>query len=87
MTLQFYSNKAYEYVRRTINLALPSASVIRSWLNSVDCEPGFTTCSFQTLGHIVNENKNEPTLCSLIIDEISIRKQIDFVGSKNLGLY
>lgn len=87
MTLQFYSQKAYEYVKKIFNLALPSASVIRNWLNRVDCQPGFTACAFQSLENIVKENtkKNEPTLCSLVFDEMAIRKQIDFVGQKTWG--
>ena len=31
LTLQFYSAKAYEFVRRTFNLALPHQSQIRRW--------------------------------------------------------
>lgn len=87
MTLQFYSSKAYAYVRKTFNLALPSASVIRTWLNAIDCQPGFTSCAFETLKSIVYENqeKNEPTLCSLVMDEMSIRKQIDFQGQRTWG--
>jgi hypothetical protein len=37
MTLQFYSPKAYEYVRKTFkfNHALPNQYVIRSWLSKI----------------------------------------------------
>lgn len=31
LTLQFYSSKAYNYVRRTFGLALPHPSTIRKW--------------------------------------------------------
>lgn len=87
MTLQFYSTKAYEYVRKTFCLALPSCSVIRTWLSGIDCKPGFTACSFQTLKRIVAENhdRNEETLVSLLIDEIAIRKHIEFTGNRTWG--
>lgn len=87
MTLQFYSSKAYDYVRKTFNFALPSPTVIRTWLNSIDCEPGFTACAFNSLAAIAKENlkKNAPTLCSLVIDEMAIRRQIEFVGQKTWG--
>lgn len=87
MTLQFYSSKAYDYVRKTFGLALPSPSVIRTWLNGIDCQPGFTSCAFDSLKSIAQKNKekNEDTLCSLVMDEMSIRKQIDFIGQKTWG--
>lgn len=87
MTLQFYSSKAYDYVRKTFNLALPSPTVIRTWLNSIDCEPGFTACAFNSLAAIAKENKekNTPTICSLVIDEMAIRRQIEFIGQKTWG--
>ena len=31
ITLQFYSKKAYDYVRKTFNLALPHPRVLRTW--------------------------------------------------------
>ena len=33
LTLQYYSQKAYEYVRQTFNLALPHQTVLRGWFN------------------------------------------------------
>ena len=35
MTLQFYSKKAYNYVRDTFNLALPHERVIQDWYSKV----------------------------------------------------
>ncbi|KAG5865011.1 hypothetical protein JTB14_017214 [Gonioctena quinquepunctata] len=40
MTLNFHSSKAYEYVQKTFNLALPSQRVIRGWFSNISCEPG-----------------------------------------------
>jgi hypothetical protein len=45
-TLQFYSTKAYEYVRKTFSKALPDVSTVRNWFSNIDGSPG------------VNLNKN-----------------------------
>ncbi|XP_054637995.1 THAP domain-containing protein 1-like [Dunckerocampus dactyliophorus] len=42
MTLQFYSEKAYNYVRETFDLALPHPRQLRKWYSKVDRDPGFT---------------------------------------------
>lgn len=49
LTLQFYSAKAYELVRQTFNLALPSKAQIRRWYGKVPAEPGFTKPAFDAL--------------------------------------
>lgn len=49
ITLHFYSPRAYNYVRKKMNMALPAPSVLRSWYNSIDGEPGFTSESFISL--------------------------------------
>ena len=40
LTLQFYSNRAYNYVRETFALNLPHENVIRRWYRAVQCETG-----------------------------------------------
>ncbi|KAB0802988.1 hypothetical protein PPYR_05174 [Photinus pyralis] len=60
MTLQFYSSKAYNYVRKTFNIALPAPSTIRSWMAKVDCYPGFT----------------KPLMGCLMLDEMAVKKEI-----------
>lgn len=87
MTLQFYSGKAYAYVRKTFNLALPAPSTIRRWLSNVDCEPGFCQSAFNSLSTIVAENnmQNKKTLCALMLDEMAIKKQIEVRGNKTWG--
>lgn len=66
MTLQFYSSKAYEYVRETFDLALPHPRQIRSWYTEVDGDPGFTKTAFEALSQRVSKDKEEQkeTLCS-----------------------
>ena len=40
LTLQFYSNRAYNYVRDTFQLNLPHENVVRRWYRAVQCETG-----------------------------------------------
>lgn len=48
-TLQFYSCKAYEYVRKVFALALPNQSTIRKWYSNINCHPGYITSAFNAL--------------------------------------
>ena len=57
LTLQFYSSKAYNYVRQTFNLGLPHPSVIRSWYTKIPAEPGFTDLSFRALSVAAKKQK------------------------------
>ncbi|KAB0795977.1 hypothetical protein PPYR_10038 [Photinus pyralis] len=86
-TLQFYSMKAYEAVRNEFALALPHQATIRKWYQNVNCEPGFLTPAFDALKLKVEElrQKNHDLLCSLILDEISIKKQLDVDGTRAWG--
>ena len=47
VTLQFYSAKAYDYVRKILSLS--HSSLIQKWAQSINCEPGFLTEAFETL--------------------------------------
>lgn len=87
MTLQFYSSKAYEYVRKVFNHALPHQSVIRKWASSVNCSPGFTQLSFNILENTqkMAKERGQEIICNLVLDEMSIKKQIDFTNEKTWG--
>lgn len=84
LTLHYYSPAAYKYVRDTYNKALPHPRTISRWYSTVDAEPGFTTEAFRILKHKCEIAKN-PTLCSLVFDEIAIRRQKLFHGERKLG--
>ena len=73
LTLNYYSPKAYQYVRSI--LPLPNPSLIRKWSSS--CEPGFLVESFESL---TKDLKSSPTKkdCCMIIDAMSIRKQAEW---------
>lgn len=83
LTLHFYSAKAYDYVRKTFSTCLPHPNTLRRWYTSVNGEPGFTEESFKML--TVKAKQDTPILCSLMMDEMSIRKQIDWDGNRSYG--
>ena len=57
ITLQFYSNRAYNYVRDIFGLSLPHEYTVRRWYSAVKAEVGFTSESFETLRSKVLEEK------------------------------
>jgi len=49
VTLQFFSTRAYNYVREIFDLELPHITTVRQWLKNVDGKPGFTQQVISTL--------------------------------------
>ena len=82
LTLQFYSTKAYNFVRKTFNLSLPHPVQIRKWYTKVPTEPGFTEPAFKALEV---KAKGTKVMCSLMIDEMAIRKDVSWDGKKFRG--
>lgn len=84
MTLHFYSPKAYEYVRSTFDLHLPSARTLRSWYSSVDCSPGFTAAAFDSLREKSEEYKSKRKVlkAGMIMDDMFVRQQSQYDLSK-----
>ena len=77
-----YSKKSYEYVRETLEHALPSISTIRNWLNKVDGSPGLSSQAFQQLKKMVEEKKQlgQNLFVNFILDEMHIKQQTWFNG-------
>lgn len=86
-TLQFYSAKAYEYVRKTFGKSLPSQRQVRRWYSKIQADPGFTESSFVSLSQKVkdNDDQNHPTLVALQLDEMAIKKYLSWDGVKFRG--
>ena len=84
LTVNFYSPKAYNFLRKVFFLPHPSS--IRNWTSSVDCEPGFLSEAFDDLQRQSTENMDMSD-CALLVDGMSIRKQIlyDYTKSKYVG--
>ncbi|XP_028172130.1 uncharacterized protein LOC114361333 [Ostrinia furnacalis] len=47
LTLNYYSPKAYNYVRQTFNTCLPHLKTLSKWYGHIKGDPGFTEESFQ----------------------------------------
>jgi len=82
ITLNYYSSKAYNYVRDVFGLALPHESILRRWYSSISAEPGFTERSFDTLKIKAEEERKvgKELIVSLVFDEMAIKKKFEFDG-------
>ncbi|CAL1294995.1 unnamed protein product, partial [Larinioides sclopetarius] len=87
LTLHFYSSKAYDYVRKNFQTCLPHPSTLRKWYQSIDGSPGFTDAALSALKMKVSEatKLNKTVICALIVDEMSIKKHIDWNKDKFIG--
>ncbi|KAL3244157.1 hypothetical protein MRX96_019422 [Rhipicephalus microplus] len=87
LTLQFYSTKAYNYVRETFQCSLPHPSTITKWYSSINREPGFTSEAINAIRAKANEAKknNKQLLCNLVVDEMAIRKHLEWDGKQFRG--
>ena len=76
--------KAYEFVRRTVKLCLPHQSQLRKWYTKILADPGFTEPAFIALKEKVDSARKEgkQLLCSLVLDEVTIRKHVCCNGKK-----
>ncbi|KYN20001.1 THAP domain-containing protein 9, partial [Trachymyrmex cornetzi] len=86
-TLQFYSTKAYEYVRKTFLNILPHPQTIRRWYASIDCKPGITTEALKTIQAKIHEAASDSKTLnfSLTIDDMSIRQYTELVNDQYYG--
>lgn len=84
LTLQFYSSKAYKYVRRVWDNLLPAPSTIRAWCKVVDGQPGFTQESFHVL-KLRAEKENIKIPVTLVIDEMAIKRGFAFKNNRQYG--
>lgn len=76
ITLHFLSPKAYNFVTKTFNTALPHPKTLGRWHSSVNSEPGFSDEVFRALKeHSINA-KNNP-IYALMLDCMAIRKKIE----------
>lgn len=87
LTLHFYSNSAYYYVRKTFNKCLPHPRTLRKWMTTVDGTPGFSKESLKVLKIKAKEyrDKNQTLVCALMMDEMAIRKHVEWNGKRFVG--
>ena len=87
LTLHFYSAKTYEFVRKTFHLSLPHQSVVRKQYSRIPAGPGFTEPAFVELKKKAEEAEKEGKniVCSLMIDEMAIKKHVFWDGKRFCG--
>ena len=78
LTLQFYSARAYNYVRESFGNCLPHPQTLSWWYKSVNGKPGFNDEIFAALASKAQSSVSGRLLCSFTMDEVAIRKQLDF---------
>lgn len=77
LTLNFYSPKAYRYVREKFE-KLPHPSTIRSWYSNTNCDPGITGDAIDVLKNKCKNSDGKTIYASLTMDEMAIRQQIEW---------
>lgn len=85
ITLHFYSPRAYNYVRKVFHTSLLHTRTILKWYQKIDCSPGFTNEALKALKDKAMQS-NYPLICSLIIDEMAIRKHIEWMGRNFMAM-
>ncbi|GBN01078.1 hypothetical protein AVEN_34048-1, partial [Araneus ventricosus] len=87
LTLNFYSTKAYNYVRKTFECNLPHPTTLRKWYQSINGSPGFTGEAFSSLKVKAEEAEKKSTTikCALMVGEIAIKKHVEWDRTKFSG--
>jgi hypothetical protein len=86
LTLNFYSPRAYNYVRSTFNNLLPHPVTINKWYSSVNGDPGFTEEAFEAIKlRVANCNHSKTIVVNLVLDEMAIRQKVEYSGDKFHG--
>ncbi|CAG4957683.1 unnamed protein product [Colias eurytheme] len=84
LTLNFYSLKAYEYVRQTFRTCLPHSKTLSKWYAHINGEPGFTEEAFSAVGQKAEASEYRP-ICALVFDEMVLRQQKIWDGKNIMG--
>ena len=84
LTLHFYSAKVYDFVRDSFDRCLPHPSTLQKWYSHLNGERGFTEKVMNILAERVKDaNANDKeVLCSLLMDEMSVRKHVQWDGKQ-----
>lgn len=86
---QFYCifcRQKHNFVREKLNGSLPHPKTISKWYCNVDAAPGFSKETFEMIQTRVKYSKNKKMLCSLVFDEMGIRKYVEWNGDHYYGL-
>jgi hypothetical protein len=86
VSLHFLSPKAYNFVREKLNGNLPHPKTISKWYCNVDAAPGFSKEAFEMIQIRAKYSNKKKMLCSLVFDEMAIRKYVEWDGHRYYGL-
>jgi len=78
LTLQYYSPRAYLYVKKSFSNILPHPRSLRQWYTVVDGKPGFT------LEAIKQKVTGGPIYCNLVVDEMCVKRHIEIDTHQNV---
>ena len=78
--MQFYSTRAYEFVRKTLLNSLPHVATIRKWFSNIEGRPGFSSLSLKLLEAKVTKQreKDAEVLVAVMLDDMALRKEVEF---------
>lgn len=87
LTLNYYSASAYNYVRKQFNNCLPHPSTLRKWYGGIDGQAGFLNEALNAVKIKVDSmaETGQILICSLMMDEMSIKKDVHFNNNRNIG--
>lgn len=87
LNLNFLSPKAYAYVRETFSTCLPHPRTLSRWYKTLNCDPGFTSESFDAIKLAAHEaqRSNNKLVVNIVFDEMAIRKQTEWDGQRSFG--
>lgn len=74
-------------IRKVFSLSLSHPITVRKWLTSIDSSPGIFEPALQVLKEkmLLAQKKNKTLLCSVIVDDMAIRKHLRWNREKYTG--
>lgn len=89
MGMHYHSPAAYEFAKEKLSSGddLPHKSTIAQWYNVVDCSPGISAAALEIVSNKVKamNEKGKPLFANLVMDEMSIRKQLFTEADGTIG--
>jgi len=85
-TLNYFSAAAYDYVRKTFGNCLPHPSTLRKSFGVINGKPLILSEALKAVKNKVQTmaSKNKTLFCGLMMDEMSIKKDVHFNGVHNI---
>lgn len=85
LSLDFYSPRAYKYVREKFNRNLPHKTTLRSWYRNcdIDASPGICYVALDILARASSKMHGEgkQLVCNLVFDEMAIHTNLQWSNS------